>query len=300
MALPASTSSSRFVPALFAAIAVATALAAQTVTVPALLATGEGGGTTDVWFGPNRYQCIYDSSNFVSQGVGQAITITNLEFRRRGGQLTSIVTFPTVNIYLQKAARDYLSLSATFATNRTVPLPTTPNYSGPVTTVPVPGTMPNGVCISVPLSTPFTYAADDGADLLVEIEIPSAPSPPNFNSVNSAFDAITYGCNCVMSNNSTTSSTGTITPFTPVIRFTYTDSATSARQQLYGTGCVFGAQSFYELFPNGTNDLSGKTVTMTLNASNGYDVVTTTGAVIAPGGVGLPLADDIVSAALNL
>jgi hypothetical protein len=294
---------SRLIPALSAAVAVAGSLLAQNVTEPAIFASAEGGTTGNVWrAGINRVQCFYDTSNFVGQNAGHPITITNLDFRLGGGLATAITTYPSVNIYLQNAATDYLAPSTTFATNRTVAFPTTPNYSGPITTVAVPGTTPNGFFISVALSTPFTYIADNGADLLMEIEILSAPAPVVGNTISAGFVAATHACNSIRSVGSTAALTGSASPFAPVVRFTYTESPTSARKQLYGSGCGSAGQSFYEQFPGSTNDLGGKTVTMTQNVNNGYDVATTVGAtVVPPVSVALVLGDDVVSAsAINL
>ena len=80
-------------------------LCAQQIGVPAVLANAEGGATANVWrAGPNRVQCLYDASNFTSQDTGQPMVIDSVQFRLGGGLLSTIVTYPSVEIHLQNAA----------------------------------------------------------------------------------------------------------------------------------------------------------------------------------------------------
>ena len=201
-----------------AAIALlATSLAAQQITVPAVFANAEAGTTGNVWrAGLNRIQCFYDSSNFTSQDVGQPITITSVDFRLAGALATNIINYPSVEIHLQNSAVDFLAPSTTFATNRSVALGT-PNFAGAVNTVAVSGTTPNDYFISIPLSTPFTYLPEAGVDLLMEIVILAAPTPVLGNTVSAAFSAAAHSANSVRSVNSTTAVTGTRTlPITSI------------------------------------------------------------------------------------
>ncbi len=286
-----------------AAIALlATSLAAQQITVPAIFANAEGGSTGNVWrAGINRVQAIYDSSNFVNQNVGQPITINSVEFRVAGGILnTGGIVYPSVEIHLQNSAVDYLTPSTTFTANQSAPLGT-PNYAGPVTTVAATGTTPNDYFISIPLTTPFTYQPEAGADLLMEIVILGAPTPLTGTTISSGFSAAAHGCNSVRSVNSTTALTGTVSAFAPLARFGYTDAPGAALKSNYGVGCYDRAVSLYEQFAGSANDLSGQKVTLTLNAQGGYDAVTTAGAaIVLPTTPGLALGDDAVSAVQTL
>ena len=287
-----------------AAIALSVAsLAAQTITVPAAFAAAEGGTTGNVWrAGINRVQCFYDTTNFTGQSTGQPIVISAVEFRLAGALAANIVTYPSVEIHLQNAAVDFLTPTTTFATNRSAALGT-PNYSGPVTTVAVGGTTPNGYFISIPLSTPFTYQPELGQDLLMEIVINAAPAPLLGNTINTGFSAATHFANSVRSVNSTTALTGAVSAFCPVARFTYTNAPGAALKSDYGVGCYDRAVSIYEEFAGSANDLSGQKITFTQNAQGGYDAVTTPGAaiVLPPAGtVGLALGDDAISAVQTL
>ncbi|MGE3175397.1 MAG: nidogen-like domain-containing protein [Planctomycetota bacterium] len=289
---------------ILASLAVALAAApvvAQTVTVPAIFANTEGGTTPNVWrAGTNRVQCAWDSSNFASQNVGHPIVISNVEFRLAGGLLTTLVTYPSVEIHLQDCAVNYLSLTTTFATNRSAPLGT-PNYAGPVSTQVVSGSTPNDYFISIPLTTPFTYNPDSGADLLMEIVILAAPSPNTGHTINTGFNTVNHLCNSVRSVGSTVALTGTLSAFCPVARFTYTDAPAAAKNITYGAGCYDRAVSIYEEFAAGANDLSGQTVTLVQNGNGGYTATTTAGAVLtAPTVPGLALGDDVMSASIPL
>lgn len=275
---------------------------AQTFVLPTQFATAEAGTTANVWRnGINRVQCFYDSTNFGAVGLGQPMQITGVEFRLGGGLSTAIVTYPNVEIYLQNSAVNFQTPSTTFATNRTVAFPTTPNFAGPVTTLPVAATTPNGYFINIPLTTPFTYDPAGGTDLLMEIVILANPAPLLGNTINAGFNNPVHLCNSIRSPGSTTVLTGTASAFAPVARFTFNSIPGAAFNTYNGAGCYTLARSFYELFAGSTNDLSNTTVTMTQNGNGGYDVVTTPGAtIVTPTGAGLALADDVVSTAQAL
>lgn len=277
------------------------ALSAQQIGVPAIFANSEGGSTVNVWrAGSNRVQCLYDSTNFTNQNVGQPIVINSVDFRLAGGLAAAIVNYPSVEIHLQNAAVDYLVPSTTFASNRSVPLGT-PNFSGPVNTVAVPGTTPNGYFISIPLSTPFTYTPEAGVDLLMEIVINAAPVPLLGNTTSTGFAGAAHLCNSVRSPGSIASLTGTASLFCPMARFGYTNVPGAAINESYGIGCYDRAVSLYEQFAGSANDLTGQRVTLTQNAQGGYSSATTPGAaIVLPTVAGLALGDDAVSAVLPL
>jgi hypothetical protein len=275
---------------------------AQTIVVPAAGANVEVGSTVNVWrAGTCRTQAFYDTTNFTSQITAQPIVISAVDFRLKNTDLTNIVTYPSVQIYLQYSAVDYLTPSTTFAANRSVAFPTTPNFAGPVTTLAVAGTAPNDYFIQIPLTTPFVYDPSTGQDLLMEIVILTAPSPLLGNSCSSGSVVATHLSNSIRAVGSTTVLTGTQSAFPPLARFTYTAVPGSGFNTTLGQGCGRQARSFYEVFPASSNDLSGQTVTMLQNANGGYDVATTAGSALTPPTTtGLALGDDVVSPAIVL
>lgn len=291
----------RFLITAVAAALGATALTAQQIEVPSFMANAEGGSSVNIFREvSNRVQCVYDTSNFVVQDVAQPIVINTVEFRLGGGLATNVTTYPLVEIHLQNAAANYTALSTTFATNRSAPLGT-PNFSGPVTLVPVAGTTPNGYFLSIPLSTPFTYFPESGSDLLMEIVINGAPTPAVLNTTATGFGTPASFCNSVRSPGSVAALTGSISSFCPMARFGYTNAPGAAINDTYGIGCYDTAQSLYEEFAAGASDLAGQRISMTLNVQGGYTATTTPGAaIVAPTVAGLALGDDQVSAAIAL
>ncbi|MBX3464010.1 MAG: hypothetical protein KF830_12630 [Planctomycetes bacterium] len=272
-------------------------LFAQTLVAPAAATSTEIGSTPNVW--PNnvvRVQCFYDSSHFSSQVAPQApIAIDRLEFRLANAISTNVVVYGSVHAYLQYSAVDYATPSTTFAANRSAPLGT-PNYQGPVTTLAVAGTSPNGWFVDLPLQVPFVYDPTLGRDLLLELVIWSLPTPNVGNSISSASNVATHRCNSIRRFGSTTDSTGTQSAFPPVVRFHYTPVADAGFNVSLGQGCYRRCRSFYELFPGSANDLSGTTVAMAPNAEGGYSVTTFAGGgVVPPTTPGLALGDDVVS-----
>ncbi|MEZ5965095.1 MAG: hypothetical protein R3F56_14770 [Planctomycetota bacterium] len=281
--------------------ALAATATAQQFGVPAIFATTEGGTSGNIWrAGTNRVQCFYAASDFEGAGIGHPIEINNLEWRLAGGLAGAAVNYPSVEIYLQQSASSYLSPSTTFATNRTVAHPTTPNYAGAVNVNTASGTTPNDWVINIPLTNNFTYYPDQG-DLLLEIVILVAPTPVTGSTMSTGFNVTSHRCNSVRSVGSTTAVTGSLSAFAPVVRLGYTDVPGGARHVVYGDGCVTHSRSFYEEFAINTADLGGNTVTMAQNGLGGYTVNTTAGAtVVPPTATGLALGDDVVSAAIPL
>lgn len=288
-------------PALsFGVLLLAVSAAAQQAQIPDPAVFPGGGTSANIWrSGINRVQCFYDSSNWTGQGIAQPITISALEWRP-GNAITvaAPITYPSVEIYVQNAAVNFQTPSTTFATNRTVAFPTTPNYSGPVTLNA--GSNPSWL-INLPLTIPFTYDPSSGVDLLVEIVILANPSPLLGTTMDCGFSNPAHLCNSVRSVGSTTALTGSASAFAPVIRTTYSNVPGGAFNTTLGAGCYTTARSFYELFQGSTADLAGNTVTLTQNGQGGYTAVTTPGAtIVPPTGVGLALGDDAMSAAQAL
>lgn len=287
------------------AIVLSTAAAlAQTVIVPSAAANVEIGSTVNVWrAGACRVQCFYDSTNFTSQLTAAPITITAVEFRLANAIATNIVTYSGVQLFLSYSAVDYLSPSTTFASNRTLPAGSPTNFTGSVTTLPVAGTSPNGWFVNITLATPFVYDPSTGQDLLMELVLPSNPSPLLGNSISSGSNVPVHRANSMrfVGAGAATALTGTQSAFPPVVRFAYSPVPNAAFNVAHGQGCYQLERSFYETFAASSNDLDGKTVTMTKNANGGYDVITTVGAAVtAPVTAGLALGDDVVSPAIVL
>jgi hypothetical protein len=276
------------------------AFAQSTAQIPNPAVFAGGGTSGNIWrAGTNRVQCFYDSTNFTGQSIGAPITISGLEWRT--GTAISVaapITYPSVDIYVMTMVGNYSAPSTTFATNRATALGT-PNYSGPVTLQASTGGLQ--WCINIPLTTPYQYSPDSGADLLVEIVINTAPTPLTGTTMDTGFSNPAHLCNSIRSVGSTTALTGTASAFCPVIRTTYTPVPGAAYHAPYGTGCTTRALSFYELFNGSAADLAGQTVSMQQNGIGGYLVTTAAGGVIAqPNTVGLALGDDQMSAAIAL
>ncbi|MCA8951710.1 MAG: hypothetical protein KDE27_19535 [Planctomycetes bacterium] len=276
--------------------------AQNTLVAPALFQATEAGSTGNIWrAGINRYQCAYDASHFVGQGVPFPIDIHTVEYRLDGGLTGSPTTYPNVEIYLDVSANDFESLSTSFADNRTQAQPRVPEYSGPVQLVAAGGGEPNDYVVTIPLDNPFRYVPENGADLLVEIVLLDPPSPLVGNTMSSAFNITTHGCSAIRSVGSTTAATGSLTAFCPVVRFGYNEGLAVARHDTYGAGCYDRAVSFYESFDINANDLGNTTLTATPNAAGGYDVAAAAlGTFDAPTTPGLALDDDVVTGPIAL
>jgi hypothetical protein len=212
-------------------LALATTAVAQNFAIASYANNGNpiGGTTGNVWrAGINRVQCLYDSSNFVNQGIGQPITISNLDYMAGVAQAGGI-TYPSVDIYVGLAAVDHAAPSTTFANNRSASFPTTPNFSGPVTTLAT--TAAGQYFANIPLTVPFNYVPDAGVDLLVEIVINTAPTPLTGTTIDAGFNVATHKVNSVRSVGSTVALTGSLSAFCPTVRFTYVDVPGGAKNQ---------------------------------------------------------------------
>jgi hypothetical protein len=285
----------KLVSSVLALAAIAAAQSTANIPNPAVF---PGGGTSgNIWrAGTNRVQCLYDSSNWEGQGIGQPIVISQLEWRN-GAAVAAAITYPSVDIHIQPAAVNYSTPSTTFAANRSAPLGT-PAYSGPVTVQPSATT--GAYVINIPLTTPFTYSPDLGVDLLVEIVINAAPAPLTGTTIDTGFSNPAHLCNSVRSVGSTTALTGTASAFCPTLRTTYSNAPGAALKSVNGTGCYRFASSFYEQFAGSTVDLANSTVAMS-PSNGGWLALTTPGStIVPPTGAGLALGDDVVSTAITL
>lgn len=156
---------------LLAVVALAcTATAQFTAVIPNGTATVEGTSSTSYPWGrgngPVRVQYIYDASHFTNQGLTYPIYITNLRWRANGGGTTAGYLYNNATVQLSTAAVDYLTPSATFASNHGPDLQTV--YTGPITVATPSGTTPNDWLVDLPI-TAFVYDPSTGADLCFDI-----------------------------------------------------------------------------------------------------------------------------------
>ncbi len=163
---------------LTAAIAVAAAAGAQSITIPAGLANVEGNSSTAYpWSRAAsviQVQYCYDSSHFTSQGITFPILINRIKWRANSSA-TSYTggTYSNVVIDCSTAAVDQAAVTTTFANNHGLDRANV--YTGPATVLPHPGVpagTPNIYYVDVPI-TPFLYDPTSGNDFLVDISFPS-------------------------------------------------------------------------------------------------------------------------------
>lgn len=300
-----------------ASLAASMALAQGNAYMPLGSNTADGGGTSQNYFRETaaRWQSVYDSSVFTGQGIFSPIQIDTISFRPAAGQTVPAVpyTYSNAEVYVQYSATDYLAQGSQWAVNRTVPQPSTPNYLGSITVNTPTGASPvNSDDVVITLTTPFVYDPSLGQDLLLEIYLPTVPSPLPVLATDVPVRTCAYPIAStfistvrVVGATAPTATGGALTNFTPVTKFGYSVPAGVAKHDPYGGGCYTIARSFYEVFPGAypasTNDLSGNTVMATQNGNGGYIAMTMPGAsVVLPSSTGLALGDDVVSAAITL
>ncbi|MFY9343345.1 MAG: hypothetical protein WAT39_12690 [Planctomycetota bacterium] len=257
----------------------------QTVLVPSSV-LGPFAGTSGNYFtaaGINRFQMIYDTTHFTSQGVIQPISITHVEFLFGAATPLTVVTYPSVSVYLQPSAVDWAVQSTTFASNRSIAFPVTPEYSGPVTT------QAGTYYVSIPLTTPFSYDPTAGVDLLLEVEVNGAPTPATGNSQATTYSATPPAnlCNVKRSVGSITAVNGLNSAFVPIVNFNYVPAPNAGVATPVGAGCYAKYASIYELFASPANfDLQSSTLSfVSLGVGQGYAVIRNTGAWLPIGSI---------------
>jgi len=259
---------------------------AQGVLIPST-AQGPFAGTSGNYFtaaGINHFQMIYDTSNLTTQGVLAPINITNIQFLYGGGTTpAAVTTFPLVEVYVQQSAVDWTLQNTSFAANNTVPLPTTPNYTGPVTT------QVGTYYVDIPLTIPFAYDPTTGTDLLIEVFVNGAPAPALTAGITQActFTATPPAnfCNVKRSVGSVVATVGTNSAFVPIVNLLYGPVPGAASYATLGAGCVAHYASLYELFAAPANfDLANSAMSFIPTGTGGY-VATRTGAFLPVGSV---------------
>jgi hypothetical protein len=274
---------------------------AQQLTLPSHAYFEHTGSSVNTWRASAfRFQIVYDTANFLEQGVNGPIAIQRLRWRAVDNAVdVGGATFAAVNVHLSSCPRDWTALSTVFADNRGADELLC--YQGPATVAPCAGTAPNNYVVDIALQTPFTYDPTLGADLEIEVDA-TGPSPstgiPTF--------ATTSGqpgerAARVMATPDTATS-GTASSFASDLLVDFAgpggyatwSHATSASQ---GTGCYRVSRSFYELFASVPQfELANTTIVLTPNASGGYSVAAAPSApFFAHGQVGLGLGDEAVS-----
>ncbi|HLQ37901.1 MAG TPA: hypothetical protein VK348_08875 [Planctomycetota bacterium] len=276
-------------------------LSAQTVIVPQQAATAEGNSATSYPWNPClnatcsiRVQYFYTRNAFLNQGITTPIAINNLRWRADGGAVSAGgITFTGVQIELSTATPGaILAPNPTFANNhgadRTLVFP-----SGPVTTLPTTGTVPNGFLASVAVS-PFVYDPNAG-DLCVDIiNNPGVAGGPATDQIT------TLGADGARVWDFTPGATvqnpasGNNQPGLAItMEIGYIPPANFATAVPYGTGCYRTSRSFYENFTtSGSFDLANSSMTL-LNTGSSY-VATPGGTFVTPSGTAttLGLTDD--------
>lgn len=290
---------------------------AQTLVAPVGAATADGGGTSQNYFRElaARWQMIYDTSVFTNQGVFSPIQINQISFRPVAGGVVPAVpyTYSGAEVYVMNSAVDHAAPNTTFALNRTVTLPATPNYTGNVTVNTPSGATPvNSDDVVIVLTTPFIYDPSLGQDLLIEVFLPAAPSPLPVLATDVPVRTCGYPITTAKMSTvrfvgatAPTVTGGSITNWTPVTKIDYSIPPGVAKHDPYGRGCYDVANSFYERFPGAfpasTNDLSNLTLNGVMNGNGGYTVFSVPGSTIVPPTTpGLALGDDVVSTAIAL
>jgi hypothetical protein len=289
----------KFLPLVGVLALAATSVVAQTVQVPGAAQIGGYGTSGNYWRGAQlfKFQLIYDSTTFTGQGVFQPISINAITFQYGATTASVAVTYPQMDVYLQPAAVDFTAQSLTYANNRSIAFPTTPNYSGPVTTTA--GVLTQGAAfITIPLTTPLLYDPTLGVDLLVEIESSVLPTPATQQTAWTTYSTTPPAnlCSVVRSPASNTSATGNSSAFVPIMEIAYTPAPGAGVATPIGAGCIEKYASFHEFFAVTANfDLQNSALTF-LNAGSTY-LVTRSGAWLPAGSVQttptvLTLADD--------
>jgi hypothetical protein len=277
------------------------------IVIPNGCATAAGNTSNAFPWGSNaaawpglRLMCIYDASNFTSQGINQPVLITRLRWRpdNAAGAVTG-GTFQQADVRLSTAPMDYTGLTTNFATNHGPDLTTV--YSGPVVHTATPGSAAwtvNSWCVDINLTTPFPYDPSAG-DLVIDCDYPGGA---NFiGGTVGQMDVQGTGANAgrIWASAAYPTANGTALNHGVVVEVTCAGAGGYASAQPYGNGCVDQYATFYEMFAANTFDLSNTSLQM-IPTGTGYITLPGSNQWWTPVGANLGLTDDSVSAALPL
>lgn len=250
-----------------------------------------------------RFVVLFEASNFVASGVTGPITINKLRFRgedteaNQGGQV-----YTNATVRIGSTSLTTTTLSGTFATNFAPVAPDTTTSVGPLViptliVAPSLGTSPNNYHIEIDLAVlggAFPYDPTSlEPNLLVEIVLPTAPTPtigtalgliPTQQTVGTAAQ---LGSSCRTSADATGATAGT-TVNGPVMNIDYAGSGgyttlVPARVDNYGAGCGGSGSGFYQLWKHTQHfDLANTTLVMTPDNPLTPTVYTVTAGSAAP------------------
>ncbi len=297
-------------PRLLSPLAVGLLAAAATaqlqVVIPAGAATRAGntsnafpwGNNASAW-GGLRLMCVYDAANFTSQNINGPILINQLKWRpdNNAGAVAG-GTYPTATVQLSTAPIDYTAVTTNYATNHGANVVTA--YSGPVVHTATPGAAgwtTSSWCVDIALTTPFLYDPSAG-DLVIDVDYPTG-STAQVGQMDvegtGSMSARVFASSMYPIANGTTQNHGV------VVEVGYVPPSGYAYSSPYGDGCVDQASaSFYELFANGTFDLSNAGLQL-VPTGNGYAVLPLAAPTLfTPTSTAITMADDSVTAALPL
>ncbi|MCA8963546.1 MAG: PKD domain-containing protein, partial [Planctomycetes bacterium] len=221
----------RSLSSLLAVGALAAAAIGQTIVVPAGydVVTGNSNNSFPWNRGASsmRHQQIYDSTNFTSQSINYPVIIQGMRIRPYPGATTVTWaggSWPSVQIDMASCPNDYLTPSATFASNLGPDLTTVAN--GPVTVT-------GGAClgtgvivpwhIDIPFTNNFLYDPTSGVDLTVDVYLDGT----GWSGTNRSADVVSGAAanalgTRVYSTAGLTATTGTIgTNHSVICEFTY-------------------------------------------------------------------------------
>jgi hypothetical protein len=277
-------------------------VAQQNLVIPAGMATSNPGTTTLGWRNTQfRFQMIYDTSHFLSQGINYPIVISRLQYRAGGGATSAGgETYTGVTVQMSSSPLDWNSASTTFANNLGTDLATV--FNGTVTCLPAAGSAPNTYIIDIPLATPFTYDPTSGLDLLIDVDAPTTPIPTGIPTMAASSNASHLARR--VSTTTVGSPTGALSYFACVVLMDFNPAPNAATATAYGAGCVDQSVSYYEDFQPGTFDLAGSPGTpnsiMMTPLNGGYIVTPGPSAWFNPTSTALTLADDELTTPLTM
>jgi hypothetical protein len=277
---------------------------AQSVTVPMAAAGTELPSSTSYFINPClnascciRVQYFYAASEFINQGITNAITIGSLSFRANGGSIhPGGVTHPSLQILMSNAvAGAILAPNPTFANNHGANV-TTVFGPGPVTTLATSGTSPNTYILVVPLSTPFVYDPNAG-DLVIDYSVQGGSAGTllnhDFSSTLGSVGARVWDFtpNATVQN----PASGNNQPGMAIqVDLGYNTAPGTATWSPYGNACYTVAGSTHEFFGTAAAfDLANSSMSLVYGGTN-YLAIPGISPYIAPTGAAtiLPLTDD--------
>ena len=238
---------------------------------------GNSGST--LWFRTttSRFQLLYEAAAFTGvSAVSGPIVITKIKFRGEDGEINlGGQVYNGVTIAVGSTTLTTSTLTTTFA-NNLLPGTTAMGLTGTtnITVAPSQGSVPNNWNVEFDLNAlgnSIVYDPSSGQSLLIDINMPSAPSnaPPlgliSFQNTTGTTAQI-RGLGMTSTGGASVTGASNNTPLVCGIEFIGTggfSTITPARNEFYGAACGGQASSFYEGFLNGQVFDLGGGLTMT-------------------------------------